>query len=539
MGAATLFLNTGRVGFPHVCNPSLARGWAFYLATDRFDPDALVALAPAEQAARVVEFYRGLAACFRALNVRPYGWKFYRSTWERVLGSLDTEQGMWAAGEWDQLFTIAWADSGGNLDELKREGFFLSEDSEGLDQHRVFIRNDGTVATNEAPPFPSSGVVVSSRLGWAVDVGSDPGKRLQIVPSWQAYLTVGRLVAARLYDGTANTVSVSALIVEMRVNVEDKNFATAWGAGIPITDLPGYAELQAREGVANTRADVSRATSTILGIAGALAAIPGAQIAGLVVGLVAAVIELLSRTIGFAVTWQRDVFGRAEPVFEAFRFDDSLSESAATWPEGPPGWVDTEPEGTRRGRLSRPTQSDIAEMGARSRAFYGQPVGALVAASTDLPSLDAPGGTEVRVVVESRDAASLPRSRVWIGGTEIPQARFSETRPARSDGVLEWVASVRLPVGQWRVVCYVPGRIAHVTNLATPDQRELRLNADAWRRAGRYLPVAPPDSSTPPPTPPPTSGGGGGLVVALAVGGGIALAGLVAAASRNRGRNGM
>lgn len=527
MATTTFFLTTGRLGFPQVCNPSLARAWAFYLGTDRFAPAALSGLDDAQQRALVVEFYEGLASTFRALNARPYGWKFYRSQLERVLGRLDTASAIWVGGEWNNAFTDAWALAGNDITRL-RETVFVAVDSNGRDQHRIWLNNDGRVEQHEAPSRPTEGLVVSSRLGWATETGEDPTFRLLAVPSWEAYLTLGRVIAAKLYEQTASVGMIKALLTEIRTDVEDKNFATAWGAGIPVTELPGYADLQRREQVTRQRDEVSRVTGTMAGIAAAVSAIPGAQVAGLVIGLVAAVIEVVSRLVGFASSWQRDVFGRAEPAFEAYRFDDSLSETAAVWPAGPPGWVDTDAPGEAgRARPLRPGQSEIAEMGARNRAFFGQPVEALVRAARDeLPSLDAPGGTPLRVVVESRSSADLPSARVWLAATEIPRERFNEVRPFREDGIFEWAATVTLPTGQWRVVAYVVGRVAQVLSVETPTVSELRLKSWEWRRTGRILPPPPP----PPLAPPEPARGGGGLLGAVVVGSTV-VAGIVIAAT--------
>lgn len=506
MAVTRFVLTVGTIGFPHVCDPAKFTAWVRYATSSRFDPDAWVDLPPVEANARCLELYRALGEAFKALNARPFGWAFYRDTWERVAGRLDPESWAWQGGTWSALATNAWIDAGGDPRDLD-QSYLLELREDGFDTQRFWIRNDGSAEANQPPPPSSSGLQGSSRdLSWSEDTSA--GRvRLRIVPSVYAYGMLARGVAGKLGTYAGSQTQIQNLVKEIRGDLEAKNFATAAGIGLTVLDLPGRAELLERQRVQEDRDRASQIAGSITGIAAAVSAIPGGVVVGAVLGAIAAVVALVGQFVGLARQWQRDVFYRAEPVFEVFRFNDEIDPALHRFGAGPPGWVEpaTRPPLDLTG--TTPVGSQQVE------PFDLQWLIRLVPPLTD--------GEPVRVQIVSTRAL-LNDARVWIAGNLIPADRWVTT------GAGEWRADVRLPPGEWTITVWYPGRRAHVERITVPREGAVELRPDTWPQATH--PLAPlPGTNEPPPAPPPPPPSSGGRALAW-IAGGLAAAGLAWAA---------
>lgn len=524
--------------FSHIANVEDARAWL--RKAQSITPAVIDAMPTARQQIQAVyDFWEAFANYFRAMNIRLYGWKRFRDAAEYAWGKPDRGN-IAAGGNWRAQISRD-SQRYDNLDSDYPVGFVTigpqgnwrggacSPVYTGVEDctaptgelHRLWLRSDARISggrimwPEEIAPLFNLHVCGTTQANPTAIIAAQPGQ-----PLYQGWRCTARKIVEQggafspeenltnvwglpsmkdYYDLVAPLVAYLAtkeplaFVQELRRDVIAKNAATALAEGVEPTALRGLAATRRDEDreAAQTRARLGFHTVGILKDAVGEAS----SVAGVIVGAVSAVGELLVALGGAALALYLDVFGRNEPTFEILAIVDSPATTGAY------GLSPTEALNAVRDRIALPPIGSNG--GANSTLSIALPTQSLTSQAF-IPT--ATGVLEFQGITPGAD--------VYLDGVKQPAGWWADAA--------QTVYGVNAPAGTHVVMVRNPDGTTAQTSVAVTQGATRRLTA---------MDFVTPVVVTPPPA---ETGVSGGAVV-----GGLAVLGLIGAgvyaARRKRG----
>lgn len=515
--------------FSHIADVESARAWL--RKAQSVTPAVIDAMPTARQQIQAVyDFWEAFANYFRAMNLRLYGWKRFRDAAEYAWGKPDRGN-IAAGGNWraqiardsqrydalDPNYPLGYVTLGpqGNWRAGACSPVYTgSEDctAPSGELHRLWLRNDARISggrviwPEEIAPLFNLHVCGTTTANPTAIVAVQPGQPLYQGWRCSARKTVeqggffspeesltnvwGLPAMKDYYDLVAPLVAYLAtkeplaVVQEIRRDIIAKNAATALAAGVEPAALRGLAATRHDEDVEAAAKNARLGAHT----AGALKEFisDASKAAGIVVGLVAAVNELLVALGGAALALYLDVFGRNEPTFETLAIVDNPATTGAY------GLSPAEALAAVRDRIALPPITG-----------FGGPNSTL---SVALPTQSSTPAVYVRGPAGILEFQGItPGSDVYIDGVKQPAGWWADAA--------QTVYGINAPAG------------THVVMVRNPDGTTAQTTATVTQGTTRRLTamdfVAPVTVTLAPST---GTGVSGGAVV-----GGLAVAGLLAA----------